>query len=221
MSQNFIQQHVACGRSGRGMDCLWMSRFLSRVIRSGTAGRLAALLIFAVVLLAGKVPALAQDEAPMDYQVKAAFLVNFPKYVDWPATALPANNSPITVAIFGDDNVANEFEVMISEGKVVDGHPIVLKRITKEEEIGKDCQILFIGASEQHRTSAILERLKGSETLTVGESPDFLDKGGVINLVRQGRKVRLQVNLNAAKEAHLRISSRLLVVADVVKGASN
>lgn len=154
----------------------------------------------------------------MDYQVKAAFLVNFPKYVDWPASGFANSNSPITVAVFGDDNVANEFQNMIHDGLVISGHPVVLKRIQNEAEITADCHILFIAASEQSRSAAILEKLKGSAVLTVGESANFLDQGGMVNLIPKNRKIRLQVNLTAASQAHLRISSRLLVAADFVKG---
>lgn len=154
----------------------------------------------------------------MDYQVKAAFLVNFPKYVDWPAGGFATPNSPITVAVFGDDNVANEFQNMIQGGLVISGHPVVLKQIRTEADIDASCQILFIAASEQSRAAAILDRLKGSAVLTVGESENFLEQGGMVNLVPKNRKIRLQVNLTAASQARLRISSRLLVAADYVKG---
>ena len=154
----------------------------------------------------------------MDYQVKAAFLVNFPKYVDWPAGGFATPNSPITVAVFGDDNVANEFQNMIQDGLVINGHPVAVKRIHTEADINADCQILFIAASEQSRIPAILDKLKGSAVLTVGESENFLDQGGMVNLVQKNRKIRLQVNLTAASQAQLRISSRLLVAADYVKG---
>jgi hypothetical protein len=160
----------------------------------------------------------AEEGAPLDYQVKAAYLVNFPKYVDWPSNAFATANSPITVAIFGDDNVSGEFRKMIEGGRTVDGHPFVLKRVDKEEEIGNDCHILFIARSENQRAPSILEKVKGSPVLTVGEGVDFLEQGGVVNLVQRDRKIRLQVNLTAAGQSSLKISSRLLVVADAVKG---
>ena len=158
---------------------------------------------------------------PADFQVKAAFLINFPKYVDWPANVFAETNSAITVAILGDENVANAVQDMIGSGRIVGGHPLVLKRIVREEEITNDCQILFIGASERQRIPLILGKIRGEKILTVGESDDFLEKDGIINLARQGRKIRLQVNLTAAGNAQLKISSRLLVAADVVKGKSN
>ena len=72
---------------------------------------------------------------PADFQVKAAFLINFPKYVDWPANAFADTNSPIIVAVFGDENVANEVQNMIGSGRAIGGHPLLLKRIAKEDEI--------------------------------------------------------------------------------------
>lgn len=157
----------------------------------------------------------------MDYQVKAAYLVNFPKYVDWPEKAFTSTNSPITVAVFGDDNIANEFQKMLDGGMEVGGHPLVLKRINSEADINTDCQIIYIAASERSRVPAILEKLNGAPALIVGESDTFLEQGGMINLVPKNRKIRFEVNLTAASQAHLRISSRLLMAADLVKGKQN
>jgi len=158
-----------------------------------------------------------ETDTPMDYQVKAAFLVNFPKFVDWKAGTFADTNSPIVVGIYGDDNMAGEFERMIEGGRAVEGRPIVLQRITSEQQI-TNCQVLFIARSERHRTKAVIERTRGSGVLTVGETEDFLEEGGIINMVPRDRKIRLQVNLGEARDAHLNISARLLKVADVVKG---
>jgi hypothetical protein len=181
------------------------------------------LLIWAVhlSLVTGITTAGAEEKMPADFQVKAAFLINFPKYVDWPASAFAETNSPIVVAILGDENVANAVQNMIGSGRIIGGHPLVLKRIAREEDISRDCQILFVAASERQRNPSILGKIRGEQILAVGESDDFLDQNGIINLARQGRKIRLQVNLIAAGNAQLKISSRLLVAADVVKGKSN
>ncbi len=173
------------------------------------------------ILATGIFSARAQEPAPLEYQVKAAMLIGFPKYVDWPTNAFAKTNSPIIIAVFGDENVANEVQNMIGNGRAVSGHPLVLERITKEEEINRDCHILFIGASEQEQIPSILKTIRGNDILTVSEGDDFLDKDGVINLIRKGRKIRLQVNLIAAENARLKISSRLLVAADMVKGKPN
>jgi hypothetical protein len=184
------------------------------------AGSVVCLLAAGVSLTIGTSVTFAAEDAPLDFQVKAAFLVNFPKYVDWPSAVLAETNTPITVAIFGDDNVAGEFDNMIQGGRTVSGRPVRLKRITKEDQIGADCQIVFIASSERQRVAAILEKVKGTGILTVGENEDFLQQGGIVNLVHRDRKIRLQINLDAAREAHLKISTRLLVAADMVKGKS-
>ena len=208
----FILQPATDGRTGHRL--VWL-KALRRL--AGMTSLSIRLLAGGASLAAGAPAAMAEGASPLDYQVKAAYLVNFPKYMDWPAGAFTDTNSPITVAILGDADVANEFANMVEGGKAVGGHPIVLKRITKEEEISNDIQVLFIATSERSRVTAILEKVKDSSILTVGESDDFLEKGGIINLVHRDRKIRLQVNLNAAGKAHLKISSRLLVVAEVVK----
>jgi hypothetical protein len=112
--------------------------------------------------------------------------------------------------------VAAELSGMVP-GKAFDGHPITFKAIP-ETEGAPDCHILFIPDSASRRLPALLETLKRANILTVGESDDFLELGGIINLVRKDRKIRLQVSLDAAKPAGLKISSKLLSVADVVRG---
>ena len=213
MRREINQQPATGGRLGFRVGLLRSWRRLAR-----RAKPFVSLLIAGVILLVGTAAALGAEGGPLDFQVKAAFLVSFPKYVDWPATAFADTNSPITVAVFGDDNVAAEIGNMVERGKIISGHPLALKRITNPEQIGADCQIVFIAGSERQRMPAILERVKGLGILTVGESDEFLEKGGIINLVRRERKIRLQVNLTAAQKADLKISSRLLMVADMVKG---
>ena len=177
----------------------------------------------ATMILAGQ-SSLAGGEAvgPSPDQVKAAFLVSFPKYVDWPAALFPATNSPIVLAVFGDDDEGAELRKM-AEGKSVNGRPLEFRRVTTEDECAGGCQVLFIGNSERRRIPQILQKLKGTSVLTVGESEndDFLEKGGVINLALQGRKIRLHVSLAAAQRAQIKISSKLLSVADLWKGQSN
>lgn len=158
----------------------------------------------------------AQPAAPSETQVKAAFLVNFPKYVAWPAEAFARTNSPIVITLLGESKLGDELAKMIP-GKKVDGHPLVLNIATKEEQITNTCHILFIGAAERRRTPAILEKIGAAPILTVGESDDFLATGGTINLAIRDKKVSIEVNLASANQARLQISSKLLNVARVQK----
>ncbi len=153
---------------------------------------------------------------PSENQVKAACLLNFPKYVEWPATAFAQTNSPIIVAIIGNADLASAFE-KISAGKIINGHPVVLTTTTGAAHSTNNCHILFISATAR-RTAETLRIVQGQNILTVSDEAEFLAHGGVIRLVRRDLNVRLEVNLTAATAAQLKISSKLLSLADVVKG---
>ena len=177
---------------------------------------LCALLVTAVGWIAGTSVSIAEEALPSEYQVKAAFLVKFPKYVDWPVEAFAETNSPIVIAVLSETKMTEEIQKIIA-GRTVNGRGIVLKRLASGEASGV-CHILFISAAEQHSPNS-LAKLKGG-VLTVGESDDFLESGGIINLARRDRKIALEVSLTAADKARIKISSKLLGVANVVKGKS-
>jgi hypothetical protein len=151
-------------------------------------------------------------------QVKAAFLINFPKYADWPAETFATSNSPIVIAVLGETKVSDEIQKAIA-GRTINGREIILKHLASGDEPCV-CQILFICAAEERHSPDLLARFKDTSTLTVGESDDFLENGGIINLARRDRKIALEVNLTAASNARIKISSKLLSVANVVKGKS-
>ena len=147
--------------------------------------------------------------------MKAAFLVNFPKYADWPAGAFAGTNTPIIIAVMGDTPLNEELQKVVA-GRTVNGRQILLKHLTSVEESGI-CHILFISAAEERHLPEILDKLKDASVLTVGETDDFLEGGGMIDLARRDRKIALEVNLIAANKAHLKVSSKLLNVASLVK----
>jgi hypothetical protein len=158
---------------------------------------------------------MAEQPLPSEDQVKAAFLVNFPKYVDWPPGTFPGPASPIVIAVLGETVVADEVEKAIA-GRTVNGRRFVLNRVRSGEDPGL-CHILFIPAAEQRRSPNLFATLKGA-VLTVGESDDFLDRGGIINLILRDRAVAIEVSLASADRAVIKVSSNLLRVASVVKG---
>jgi hypothetical protein len=153
-----------------------------------------------------------------EYQIKALFLFNFAKYVDWPAETFPTTNAPITIGVLGQDNFKDALKHAI-EGKTVDGRAIVFKHVTTDAEAG-GCHILFVSSSEKPRLDEILGKTRALPVLTVGEHDQFLEKGGIINFTLKEGNVRLQVNLDAARRAKVEISSKLLSVAEVVKTGS-
>jgi hypothetical protein len=177
---------------------------------------LGTLLALAVGWIAGASPACAQAPLPAEYQVKAAFLINFAKYADWPAEAFAGASSPIVIAVLGETRVTEEVQKVIA-GRTANGRKIVLKRLASGEETGV-CHILFISVVEQQHSPGLLARLREAGVLTVGESDDFLERGGIINLARREQKVALEVNLTAAGQARIKLSSKLLSVAETVKG---
>jgi hypothetical protein len=158
-------------------------------------------------------------EEPSEDQVKAAFLVNFPKYVEWATNSFGATNSEIVLSVLGNRHVAEELRKMVA-GKSVNGRPLAVLEAESAAHLDARCAIVFIGATEP-ASQPILGQLKQAGVLTVGESEDFLDRGGMIHLARRDRKVRLEINLEPARDARLRISSKLLSVADRVRGKAN
>jgi len=179
--------------------------------------RRALLFLFVMVAsCASLMSSRAGDAAPSEAQVKAAFLLNFPKYVEWPATAFAETNSPIVVGIFDSEEVAGEFSIM-SRGKIVDGHPICLVRVMSIPQC-RGCHILFIGASATRKLPEILPTLRGVNILTVGDGDDFIDRGGMFNLARRDRRIVLEMNLDATRQTQLKISSKLMTLATVKGG---
>jgi len=175
--------------------------------------------LFVILLLAlcsSPISSRAGDAAPSEPQLKAAFLLNFPKYVEWPSATFSQSNSPIVVGIMDSEEVATEFSTM-SEGRIVDGHPIKFVRITSIPECC-ECQILFIGLSATRKLPEILPSLQGLNVLTVGESEAFTDRGGMVNLARRDRRIVLEVNLDATHQSQLKISSKLMALATVKGG---
>ncbi len=156
----------------------------------------------------------AQAQSATEYQVKAAFLFNFARFVEWPTDAFPSADSALQICVLGQDPFGRDFEQVIVD-KIVNGHRIEIAHPDGVPQ-ARACQILFIAASETPHLRAILLGLKGSSVLTVGDAPGFAILGGVINFVLDDGRVRFEINLKAAEQAHLKISARLLTVAKVV-----
>jgi hypothetical protein len=167
-----------------------------------------------MIFLWGSLTGYAQTSMA-EYQVKALFLCNFIKYVNWPAEAMPAANSPIVIGILGQDNF-NDSLTHAVEGKKFNGRAIVIKHLSAGDDLN-GCAILFISASEDSRLGEILNKTSTLPILTVGENDSFLQKGGIINFMLKDEKIHLAINLVGAQKANLQISSKLLSVADSVK----
>lgn len=143
-----------------------------------------------------------------EYQVKAAFLYNFGKFITWPETVLPASGNQFKLCILGNDPFDNRLTLMM-QGKTIQGKPVLVTPMQEIPELNS-CHLLFISPSEQGRLAEIFRSLKGSNTLTVGEMPGFLEKGGMIFLYIEDNRVQFNINTNATSGAHLKISSQLI-----------
>lgn len=158
----------------------------------------------------------AEESAPSEHQVKAVWLLNFARFVEWPATAFPNATAPFVVGVVGKDPFGRELERAFT-GKTVKGRPFVFRRISNDADLG-GCHILFVPASERKRTRDWIGKLQGGAVLTVGETEEFLQNGGVINFLLKDNTVRFEISLNAAQAAGLKLHANLLKVAVAVQG---
>lgn len=165
----------------------------------------------ALLWLAGAPLASAQESQPSAYQVKAAFLMNFGKFVEWPTNAFAAGQTNLIIGVFGDDPFHGDLEVLVA-GQKIAGHPLAVRQIRSLADV-KGCQLLFIPAEAKDQTRDVLTAVGGQAVLTVGESEGFCDAGGMINFVLVNRQVHFDINNEAAKSAGLKISSKLLMLA--------
>lgn len=151
------------------------------------------------------------QEQPTEYQIKAAFLFNFAKFVDWPSEAFSATNSPIVIGVFGKNVFGSDLENTIRD-KTVNNRRFQFITVTSAVE-ATNCHILFISPSEKENFKKILDGLHNACVLTVSETDQFIKTGGMVNFVIEDNKIRFQINDGAAKKANLRISSKLLSLA--------
>jgi hypothetical protein len=172
------------------------------------------------ILISGLFGFAAQPSAQTveESRVKAAYLYNFAKFVDWPAGVFRNPDDPAVICVVGDERTSDVLEPAVS-GKKANGRPVEARRPHSSAEL-KSCQILFIGFSDKERIAQLLDGLQGSNVLTVGQSGEFIALGGMINLALNHATIELEIDPEASNAAGLKISSRLLVVARLVKAPS-
>lgn len=143
-----------------------------------------------------------------EYKLKAAYLFNFAKYVEWPSGRLPAPDSPIVLGVLGADPFGDRLDRTV-KGRVIGRHTVTIRRARRLEELS-GCHILFICRSERAREKQIVEWLRETPVLTVSEAADFVHEGGMIWLGRSGDAVEFDVNLDAVRAAGLMMGARML-----------
>jgi hypothetical protein len=151
------------------------------------------------------------QQQPSEYELKAAFLFNFAKFVDWPPEAFAKTNSPIVIGILGQNVFGDTLEKIINDRKV-NNRSFQFRHFDSATE-ATNCQILFISSSEKNDFAKIVGSLHDASILTVSEADGFLKAGGMINFLIDGKNIRFQISDEAAKKARLKISSKLLSLA--------
>ena len=157
----------------------------------------------------------AQQAKPSEYRVKAVYLYNFGKFVQWPRDTQASADHSFPICVVGRDPFGSTLSDIVA-GESINNLRLVTREIERVENAA-DCRILFISSSEENRVINILDGLQAKPVLTVSDMPDFVNRGGMIQFVLDGDKVRFEVNLTAAQKAHLTLSSQLLKVATSVQ----
>jgi YfiR/HmsC-like len=170
---------------------------------------------FMLILLFFCAPVMAQ-EALSEYQVKAAYLFNFLKFVDYPSEAFADPLAPIVVGVVGEDPFGSALPQVVT-GKTIAGRDLVIRLYRPGEDL-RGAHILFISASERKRLPMILSSLRGSSVLTVSDMAGFLDAGGMIQFLNENDRVRFAINMGSTSRAKLKMSSKLLSLARVLGG---
>ena len=168
------------------------------------AAALAAVALFVTTF--GASPPPAQSTRVSEYQLKAAVLYNFFQFVEWPASALPAEDTPYGICVLGVDPFGDALIETVN-GKRVNGRSIVVQR---NQVRGPACHLAFVSASEESRIDNVLQTFDGTPTLTVADFETFASHGGMVTLYTDQTRVRFQINDASARRAGLRISSLLL-----------
>jgi YfiR/HmsC-like len=177
----------------------------------GRVLQIASRFLQAVCLLGTGTPLLAQGTASPEYRAKANFISNFPSFVDWPSTNPATPDGPFLICVTGDFSFGTSL-AELTRGTTVHGSRVEIRWLRGERDL-RTCQILFVSHSESKKYPKLMEALQGTAVLTIGETPDFLQAGGVVSFSVQQERLQFDVNLEAAKQAHLKISSRMLALA--------
>lgn len=155
-----------------------------------------------------------QTGTSAEYQLKAVFLFNFAQFVEWPATAFREPKSPLIIGVLGEDPFGSYLDELVS-GEKIGERPLIVRRYKHVEDIA-ECHIVFVCRSEARELDKIVTRLKGRSILTVGDVDTFSRQGGMVRFVMENGKVRLRINVEAARSCNLTISSKILRPGTIV-----
>ena len=166
-----------------------------------------------VVALAGMAAKAADNRPGPEYEIKAAFLFNFAKFVEWPGLN---ESTTFNVCLVGEDPFGGHLESAFL-GKSVHNLPVVIRRLGSQFAEARSCQIVFVSTSERRRFKDVLSNLAGASVLTVSDCPSFPAAGGVVNFYLDDNRIRFEISPENAEKGRLRISSQLLRLARLVR----
>lgn len=173
-----------------------------------------AIPLVTMLTLAAAVRIRAQTNPSLEYQVKAAFLFSFTKFIEWPSDAFHGDDAPITLCVFRHDPFGSALDEII-QGKTIKNHQVLARRVNEFPDL-KSCQLVFVGKGEDKGLSEVLNSLKGTSALVVGETDAFAERGGGIQFFLEASQLRFAINVDAVQRARLTVSSKLLSLARVV-----
>jgi len=183
---------------------------LSEATRHGAATRVALACVAAALLLFPS-STLAQSYVSAEARSEANAIVNFPNFIEWPLEPIAAPQTPFLLCVYGNSSLGTVLAVL-TRGQRVQGRGMAVRWPRKDSEL-RNCQILFIGHSEQKHYAKILAVVHGTPVLTIGETANFNELGGIVEFAYEHDALLFEVNLSAARDAHLKISSRFLSLA--------
>ena len=166
-----------------------------------------------VLMLSGWSNSARAATSPTEYELKAAYLVNFARFVKWPAQKLSTSDTPFVIGVVGDDSFASAIDSAVHGTKVYE-HRVVARRVSGGEELRR-CHLLFVSRTGDGRMPALIADLRDQPILTVGESDKFISLGGMINFTTISDTIHFEINRAAAEKTGLKVDSRLLSLAKI------
>jgi hypothetical protein len=160
----------------------------------------------------------AQEKTAVEYQVKAALLFNVAKFIEWPPEAFANEEAPILVCVFRYDPFGASLDDIV-KGNTINQRKLAVRRVNVAGELS-GCQLAFIGEKEEKRLGEVLSSVKGNSVLVVGETEGFAERGGGIQFFLEDQRVRFAVNVDVLQRARLSVSSKLLMLARIVRDAN-
>jgi hypothetical protein len=205
----------AAGRLALLNSVGWLAAMLSFRTRTTWSAACAIVLTLGTAAIAAP-PQVRPADPPNELHVRAGFLLNFARFVEWPGEAFDDASAPVVIGVVGSDPFGDTLDEL-TRGEKVNGRAVAVRRYAPGDLL-LGCHVLYIGVSSRTEAAGVVDRLGGSSVLTVSDADDFLRAGGIIRFVKVDGRIGFEIDLQAAGRANLKISARLLSLATVVQG---